>query len=349
MASDRTERLLNLVLCLTSTRRPVSREVLRDLVPGYAESTSDTSFQRMFERDKDDLRTLGIPVETVTTPEGEVLGYVIANDGFWLPEIELNQQQLAILGLAAQAWSQAALGARATHAVRRLEAASVGYREVDDDDGGIASNVTWAVRPSAGERALPALWEAIRTRTPVTFQYRGLRDTTPLTRTVLSWGVIGRNGGWYLVGWDVDREGVRVFRTSRMSEPPSLSRESGSYDIPQVNIQELVAADADATASTRARIALAPGAGARIRRTSRVSDTASDSVGDIPTSWDIVDVDVIDESELVAQLAALGRQARVLEPVSLNTRVTAHLRAVREAHLSSSQTAGVESREERGT
>lgn len=333
MASDRTERLLNLVLCLTSTRRPVSRESLRDIIPGYAQSPSDTSFQRMFERDKDDLRSQGIPVETVTTPDGEVLGYVIANDSFWLPEIRLTQQQLAVLGLAAQAWSQAALGARATHAVRKLEAASASFRAGDDDEGGTPSNVTWAVRPSAGERALPALWEAIRTRTAVSFAYRGLRDVVAHPRNLHAWGVIGRHGGWYLVGWDVDREGVRIYRTSRMTGVPSLRGHPAAYDIPPVNIQELVSAESDATVRTRATIALAPGAGARIRRIGHSEPGTEWSGEHIPRGWDVFSVDVVDEAELVAQLAALGRQARVLEPTSLDTLVSAHLHAVRSAHL----------------
>jgi proteasome accessory factor B len=328
MANDRTERLLNLVLCLTSTQRAVPRESLREVIPGYSESASDTSFQRMFERDKDDLRSLGIPVETVSTAEGEVIGYLIPQDSFWLPKLNLTPQQIAILGLAAQAWSQAAIGTRATHAVRRLEAASVGPRE-HDHDGDAASNIVWAAQPTAAERALPALWEAIRTRTAVSFDYRGLRDVTAHTRNVHPWGVIGKAGGWYLVGWDIDRNDSRVFRTSRMTSIPVLQGQPSAYQIPSADIMRMVEIDAEVTPTIRAIVALAPGAGARIRRAGQHLSKTEES---IPPGWDLLQVNNVDEADLVAQVAAIASQARIIEPSDLHKQVVDHLETVRNTH-----------------
>jgi len=66
MAAERTERLINLVICLLHTRSFISAERLREIIPGYGDATSDDAFKRMFERDKEDLRDLGIPLETGT-------------------------------------------------------------------------------------------------------------------------------------------------------------------------------------------------------------------------------------------------------------------------------------------
>ena len=77
MAIGRTERLLNLVICLLGAERPVSRASLRQSIPGYSDATSDEAFERMFERDKDELRHMGIPVDTVVNVQGEVEGYLI--------------------------------------------------------------------------------------------------------------------------------------------------------------------------------------------------------------------------------------------------------------------------------
>jgi predicted DNA-binding transcriptional regulator YafY len=123
-----------------------------------------------------------------------------------------------------------------------------------------------------------------------------------------------------------------------MTGMPFLFGEPLVFDIPQVNIQELVAADTEATTRTQATIALAPGAAARIRRAAHRSNYAPGQTEKIPHDWDIVDVDVLDESELVAQLAALGPSARVLEPTRLIALVSDHLRAVRDAHLAHSNT-----------
>ena len=62
----RTERLLNLVIALLAAHTPVSRQVVQSSVAGYDPTATTTAFERMFERDKDELRSMGIPIETVT-------------------------------------------------------------------------------------------------------------------------------------------------------------------------------------------------------------------------------------------------------------------------------------------
>ena len=64
MVAAKTERLLNLVICLLYTRRPLTRAQIRTSVAAYAATTSDEAFERMFERDKEELRELGIPLVT---------------------------------------------------------------------------------------------------------------------------------------------------------------------------------------------------------------------------------------------------------------------------------------------
>ena len=63
-AQVKTERLLNLVIALLSTRMPLSKARIRAAVPQYHGTASDEAFDRMFERDKDELRELGIPLVT---------------------------------------------------------------------------------------------------------------------------------------------------------------------------------------------------------------------------------------------------------------------------------------------
>ena len=126
-ASDKTERLLNLVICLLYTRQPLSKAKIRDAVPQYGTTASDEAFDRMFERDKDELRDLGIPL--VTEP-GDVLfddepGYRIDRREYALPEISFAADELAVLGLASRAWAQASLAGPAAQALRKLEAAGV--------------------------------------------------------------------------------------------------------------------------------------------------------------------------------------------------------------------------------
>lgn len=115
MAIAKAERLMNLALCLLGTRRPLSKRELRDSIEAYVEtfrsgngSASDDSFNRMFERDKDDLRELGLVIETVESLDGEI-GYHARRDSNRLPPITLDAEEAAALGLAAKVWQQARL------------------------------------------------------------------------------------------------------------------------------------------------------------------------------------------------------------------------------------------------
>ena len=111
MAIAKAERLMNLALCLLGTRRPLSKRELRESIEAYLEASSDDSFNRMFERDKDDLRELGLVIETVENLDGEI-GYLARRDSNRLPPITLDAEEAAALGLAAKVWQQARLAGR---------------------------------------------------------------------------------------------------------------------------------------------------------------------------------------------------------------------------------------------
>ncbi|WP_017616651.1 helix-turn-helix transcriptional regulator, partial [Nocardiopsis gilva] len=131
MSRKKTERQLNLVICLLATRRFLTAREIRATVAGYSEAESDAAFKRMFERDKKELRESGIPIETGGGDiwSGEE-GYRISRADYELPEIELLPDEAAVLGLAARAWRHAALGDAAANAVMKLRAAGV---PVDSD------------------------------------------------------------------------------------------------------------------------------------------------------------------------------------------------------------------------
>jgi len=92
------------VICLLYTRKPLSKAKIRNAVPQYGTSASDEAFDRMFERDKDELRELGIPL--VTEPFDVFFddepGYRIDRREYALPEISFGADELAVLGLASR-------------------------------------------------------------------------------------------------------------------------------------------------------------------------------------------------------------------------------------------------------
>jgi len=196
---DRTERLLNLLFALMASARPVPKHVLREAIDAYRESPSEEAFERMFERDKDELRSMGVPVETVEGPDGVggIEGYRVAADDYALPAVDFTADELAVLGLAARVWEQASLGPAAQRAVQKLEALGTGA--LVDGPVGIETRIATA------EPSFPVLLEAVRTRRAVRFDYRKPGDDAPSAREVQPWGVASRRGHWYLVGNDVSR------------------------------------------------------------------------------------------------------------------------------------------------
>ena len=112
MSAAKSERLLNLVILLLVARNYTTKEQIRALMEPYRES-SDEAFDRMFERDKDDLRALGIPLEVGFVDKffEDEQGYRIKRDAFELPEIDFAADEVAVLGLAARVWRHAGLAA----------------------------------------------------------------------------------------------------------------------------------------------------------------------------------------------------------------------------------------------
>src|SRR5204863_2458804 len=130
VSRTRTERLVNLVICLLSTRRFLTASQIAATVPGYEHDPDDLrdheAFQRKFERDKAELRDLGVPLETGTASVFDVEpGYRIARREYALPDIHLEPDEAAAVGIAARLWQHAGLAAAASSALTELRAAGL--------------------------------------------------------------------------------------------------------------------------------------------------------------------------------------------------------------------------------
>ncbi len=311
MSRAKTERLLNLTIALLATRRSLTREQVRRAVPGYPET--DEAFERMFERDKEELRDMGIPVEVVS---GDVyfddeIGYRIDRQAYAVPEVSFTPEEMAVLGLAARAWTHASLAAPATSALLKLSA----YGETASP----ALTAGLEPRLDAGEAAFLPLWQAVRDRASVAFGYRKGDGSAPATRTVDPWGILSRNGRWYLVGLDHDRGAARVFRVSRISGEVRRVSAAGNVVTPEdVDVRAMVAARQRPAQDVLARVLLHGDAGGWLR-TQAVETTAHDGHTTVLT------LRTDDLASLADHVAGLGATAVVLEPARLRDAVVARL------------------------
>ncbi|WP_066906364.1 helix-turn-helix transcriptional regulator [Millisia brevis] len=322
MAISKVERLMNLVICLLSTRQYVSAERIRSSVAGYSDSPNDEAFARMFERDKNELRDLGIPLETGPTSQfSSVEGYRIDRGAYFLPAIDLDSDEAAAVAVAAQLWESPQLSAAVHSALLKLRAAGVQV----DTEAGPANVGPMPVRTRASEPALGALLAAIESGRAVRFGHRPERTAQPTTRTVDPWGVVTANGRWYLVGFDHDREAVRTFRISRIEDDVRPFGPLGAVQKPaEANLQQIVAA---ATGMPRsgpvgtARVWVADDRAVELRRLGTVVEERT--VGGRRGS--VVEFSVRSPNWVARLICGYGPDALVIGPEDLRTEVRERL------------------------
>ncbi len=324
MATAKVERLLNLVIALLSTRGYLTAEKIRTNVAGYDGTQNLDAFSRMFERDKNELRDLGIPLETgKVSGLDPVEGYRINPDAYKLPAIELTSEEAAAVAVAVQLWQSPELRANAQGAVAKLQAAGV---DVDADRADVL------VAPPAAlpgihraEPALRALTDAVQAGQTVQFGHRPSPVAPYSIRTVEPWGVVTHGGRWYLVGHDRDRDAVRTFRMSRIADDVTPIGPPGAVTRPEAaDLRQIVAAAVgDAPSGLQARIWVADDRAVALRRTGTVLGRESVTGRD----GDIIGVDIGTHDRLAREIAGYGADAVVLDPASLRDDVVARLTA----------------------
>lgn len=315
----KTERLLNLLLALLHTRRPLTKAEIRRIMPEYQEGSAE-AFDRTFERDKNDLRALGVPVTTAPVDPGfdDEEGYRVDPDEYALPELVFTAEELTLLGVAARVWGQASLSAAAQRALHKVSALDPDADEAEEP-GAAVLGVQPVIRTP--EAAFAGLRDAIGSRRAVTFDYR--RSGAPVSRRhVQPWALLLRRGRWYVTGFDADRDAPRVFRLSRILGPVRATGPAGAVQVPADHDPSamIAAATRGATDTVGARVTVTPGRGWGLRRW-------ADEVSPGPEG-DVLVLGAADRSRIVGHLAELGPDLLWVEPEDLRTQVVDRLRQV---------------------
>ena len=309
--ADKVERLVNLTVALLEAPIPLSLAQLRRRTGYYCDGRPEST-RRAFERDKDELRGLGIPIEAVTLPHSEEVGYRIPRRSYELPDVDLSAEEVAALALAVRL-----TGVEGTP----LALAKLAARAPDPAQLDVGVDTRVEVAPTPGDGVATAVIE----RRALTFTYRRA-DGGTAPRTVDPYGVVQRRAAWYLVGRDHDRDALRAYRLDRMTVEPRPVGEAGAFEPP---------ADLDLAAAVTGprepgvEVTLAVDASAR---------WAVELRGGRDTGRRHTDgraVLTLDELHPVrdrAWILGLGGAVEVLSPARLRDEVAAGFRAVLDAH-----------------
>lgn len=208
-APTRVERILNLLAFLLDTTVPRTQaEIVRE-VTGYPEGKE--AARRAFERDKETLRGMGVPLRVEPVPFGDAneVGYRVDPDEYYLPDLGLTAEETAALNVAVQA---VPMGDGAGYgALMKL--------------GGLTGDSAAPIASLPFAPALPALFDAYRRRATIRFRYRGEE------RWVEPWVLVARSGRWYVAGYDRDRGATRTFRADRIESDVEVGA-GGEFEVP---------------------------------------------------------------------------------------------------------------------
>lgn len=304
---------MNLIFLLLSTRQFLPKDQIRDAIADYR-SAGDAAFNRMFERDKDDLRELGIPVEMGSHDAffADEVGYRIPRESAELPDLDLTPEESAVIALATQVWEHAGLAAESTAALVKLKAAGI---DVDTRAVRMAEP-----RLAADEESFDAMWDAVTRRVEVEFDYAKVGEPAG-RRRVQPWGILSWRGRWYVGGFDLDRQAPRLFRLTRVTGEVTPVGSHGSYEVPEgTSMRDLARALFPPEPTGSAVVRVRAGRAQTLRRTATATRPARDG-------FDELEVPYSSARELAAEIASYGPDVVVVGPADVRSATVDRLRA----------------------
>jgi len=230
---DRTERLLDIVALMLDSSEPISWSELRESFPEDYGGGTDGAAERKFERDKAELLELGIPITYLQGDDDRRDGYVVDKEAYYLPQVGLSPDELAVLyaaGSAALASGAFPGSQDLAHALRKIgffAGAEVPTPKVRMELGALHSAPDLAA-------TLEQLWGAAASRKFVDLSYFSPRSGETTDRRVDPYGLALRRGLWSLVGHCHLRGGIRTFHVHRIQSMAvnAAKPRSADFEVP---------------------------------------------------------------------------------------------------------------------
>ena len=304
MSAQKTERLINLTLALLATKRHLTKSEIFKAVAGY--SGSPETMERMFERDKDELRSLGIEIEVkgIDPLFEDEQGYLIRSETFQLSENEFSKEELLYLTMAANLWHDSALGSDSKAALLKIQSLS----------GPIESDAvnTPAVRDSESAALLSSAFEAVDTEQLIKFGYKGKE------RTAQPFGLYTRDGFWYLVAREETE--IKSFKLLRIEGKIVKEGKAGSFKKPPEFDLIKFLSNSRSEQEILAQV--------YVRKEQAHVLRSKYSAKEINEEWDLMSIPYIYEQEIIETILWYGANIIVNSPASLRSEVISRLKVI---------------------
>lgn len=315
------ERLVNLVVALMATEQGLTKDTILTSVSGYREQSesgaSKDALEKMFERDKESLRGLGVPIETIgdrADPDDlREARYRVPTAEYALPDdIAFTPAEIALLNLAGGVWSESSMSAEARSGLRKIRALGIAVED---------PIIGYSPRISLHDPAFPALQAAIEQSRVVTFPYLKPGEEAPRLRRVQPLALVEYEGRWHIFGFDLNVGADRTFLLSRIVGEVQSTRESFDPALRDGAGERALAGLEELAERQLALLEVNPGTEAALRLSRRARPAAQG-----------IRVPFVDAQILADELASYGPEVRVVEPQSLRDAVIARLSETLRVH-----------------
>ena len=297
MSDQKTERLINLTLALLSSKRYLAKSEIFNNVAGY--SGSPETMERMFERDKDELRNLGIQIEVRALDPlfEDDQGYLIDSDTFQINPNDFSQEEIFLLTMAANLWHGSALQKDSKAALLKIQSL----------DGLVATNTVASpvIEDNEDSKKLLLIFDAVERFITLEFEYKGT------IRQVKPYGIYTRRGFWYLAAQENDV--VKSFKVVRIGQQIRATSKAQAFDKPSEFKLSAFLEDINSPTTSKAEV--------RIRKNQALALRKRHKVEEVDSEWDKLFIDYIFEEDLIESLLWYGSNLVVISPTSIRDQI----------------------------
>ena len=316
------DRLFSLILALVSSREGLTKNDILKTVRGYSEIydfKGNSALDKMFERDKDEIRSMGVIIDTLELPEEEGqthnIRYSISRRNYDFPDdLTFTSDELTLLNVAAKAWREASLSSDSRHALTKIKSLGV---SASDPLIGVAPHIR------TNDRAFAAIEDALENELILNFSYLKPGQSKPQSRTASPLGVLNWGGLWYVLAFDLDAEAERTFLLKRIVSIPTRIPQK-TFPRAGENYAQRLQHELEAlTLQNTASITVVPGSDAHLRLTSKYGiDPSSTSL-----NFGFSDLEL-----LADDLVVFGAQVTAVSPPELVSALRSRFSHISEQH-----------------
>jgi proteasome accessory factor B len=306
VSAEKTERLINLTLGLLSSKRYLAKNEIFKNIAGY--SGSPETMERMFERDKDELRSMGIEIEVGQLDPlfEDEMGYLIKSSNIQIQPNEFTKDELLLMTMAANVWKESAFSDISKKALMKVSS-------IDSEIGFNAVALSMIDDEGLNADRFQKIIDAIQSKKYIYFLYNNKN------RVMEPFALKSSGGFWYLIGQEKGQS-IKVFKIIRIQSEIVIDKNSSQFEIPvDFKVDEFL----KNTTSDQAQTAKL------LIRENRVNALRSrGTVQENSNGWDTLEINFDDLEQMIKEVLWFGDDLIVLSPPKLRSEVISRLREI---------------------